>query len=376
MKKNKIIFHVDMNAFFCSCEEIRKPYLKNKPFAIGNPYYNKGVISTSNYIARKFNVFSAQSQIEALKKCPNLIIVPHDMKYYQEMSYKFMNFLSQYTNKILQGSIDEAYLDMTQYSNFLDKAKEIQEKLLKEIKLPCSIGISYTIFLAKIASDIKKPLGITFVNENNLNKIYDLDIKKIFGIGKKTYPILYKYNIKKVIDLMNSEELIIKNKLLSKENYDEIIKKLKGESNDIIDPEKYKNPKSIGVSQTFNTNLFLEEDLKKELRNISLELFERLEIKTGKTLTITIKYSNFVQKTKSKTINKNFDNLNIIREYSNILFDELWNGNEVRLLGLSISNFIDKSEKNLFNIDNKLDDAIINLQKKYGNKIIKKGIKN
>ena len=365
-----------MNAFFCSCEEIRKPYLKNKPFAIGNPYYNKGVISTSNYIARKFNVFSAQSQIEALKKCPNLIIVPHDMKYYQEMSYKFMNFLSQYTNKILQGSIDEAYLDMTQYSNFLDKAKEIQEKLLKEIKLPCSIGISYTIFLAKIASDIKKPLGITFVNENNLNKIYDLDIKNIFGIGKKTYPILYKYNIKKVIDLMNSEELIIKNKLLSKENYDEIIKELKGESNDIIDPEKYKNPKSIGVSQTFNTNLFLEEDLKKELRNISLELFERLEIKTGKTLTITIKYSNFVQKTKSKTINKNFDNLNIIREYSNILFDELWNGNEVRLLGLSISNFIDKSEKNLFNIDNKLDDAIINLQKKYGNKIIKKGIKN
>ena len=164
MNKVRTIFHIDMNAFFASCELIKRPYLKDKPFAVGARYSSKGVLSTSNYVARKYGVFSAMSVADALKKCPNLIILDSDYQFYIECSKKFFNIIYEYTDLVEQASIDEAFIDVSEIDMHpLDFAKLLQKRIYDECSLPSSIGIAPTKFLAKMASDMKKPMSITVV---------------------------------------------------------------------------------------------------------------------------------------------------------------------------------------------------------------------
>ncbi|PKK96684.1 MAG: DNA polymerase IV, partial [Tenericutes bacterium HGW-Tenericutes-3] len=166
MKNNiKIIFHIDLNAFFASCAVIKDPYLKNKAFVVGgSSTFRRGVVSTASYEARKLGIHSAMNINDAFRIYPKLIFVPTEFSLYKKYSELFFSFLKRYSNLIIEGSIDEAYIDMTEASmkkHPMDLAKEIQDGLMKEYQLPCSIGIAPTLFLAKMASDMKKPLGIT-----------------------------------------------------------------------------------------------------------------------------------------------------------------------------------------------------------------------
>ena len=218
----KIIFHIDMNMFFCSVAVIKNPSLKGKAFAIGRPNTTKGVLSTASYEARKYGIKSAMSTAEALKIKPDLIIVGADGELIREYHNKFVKLIKEYSKLVEVASVDEVYADMTEISKHrhpLEIAKEIQTRLVKEYHLPCSIGIGPTLFLAKMASDMKKPLGLVVLRKRDKEeKLYPLSVSDIYGIGKKTWPLLIENDIKTIGDFF---EISNKEKLeVMKEHFD------------------------------------------------------------------------------------------------------------------------------------------------------------
>ena len=388
MKTNvKIIFHVDMNAFFASVEEIKYPFLKDKPFAVGTRSSKRGVLSTANYVARKYGVGSAMSQAEALKKCPSLIIVDCHFDLYQEYSMMFMNILKEYTNIYMQASVDEAYLDMTKYLEDKDAikvAKEIQNRLLHELGLPCSIGIGPNLFLAKMGSDYKKPLGITVFRYRDVpEKLWPLPIGDMYGIGKKTVPRLNTLGIYKIGDLANFQDKDKLREVMGEKYYLDVINKANGRGTNIIDMNPYVANQSIGTSRTFDEDSDDEDVLKGHLKRITNLVCDRLNKHNyyGKTVSIIIKYFDFTSITRSKTISKYIYLFDDVYEIASDLFDKNWDGRRVRLLGVTVSNVIERTnihkDYDLFDLDiiekeQKLIDVKKNLENKFGAGIIKK----
>ena len=382
----KIIFHIDMNAFFCSVACILNPSLRGKAFAIGRENTYKGVISTASYEARKYGINSAMPLVEAYKKLPDLIVVHIDYKYYEEYHNKFIKLISGYTKLIEVASIDEVYADMTEASK--DKhpivlAKEIQARLLKEYSLSCSIGIAPTLYLAKMASDIKKPLGVTVLRKRDVsNVLYPLSVKEIFGIGKKTYPRLIDNNIKLISDFMNLEN---KNKiinLIGENSYNHAYNCLIGNSTNIVNPNRHSESASISTSATFDVFKTSEADILYELRRMTRDVVNKMNADGyfTKTITITLRDSDF------KTINRQIS----LDDYTNdylIIFDcvaELLEENieekSYRLVGMGVSNLVLGSnlpkEYNLFTINDAetkeetINTLIREFQSKYGEKIL------
>ncbi len=196
---SRVYFHVDLNAFFANAEVLLDPSLKGKPLAIsGNT--RRSVVSTASYEARKYGVHSAMPIQQAVKLCPDLVIVHGHYAYYQDLSNQFMHIIRSYTDLVEQASIDECYMDVTdiifRYQRPLDLAWEIQKKILHETGLQCSIGVGPNMFLAKMASDMKKPMGITVLRIRDVpDKMWPLPISEMRGIGKKTLPLMNELNI-------------------------------------------------------------------------------------------------------------------------------------------------------------------------------------
>jgi len=384
MNNVKIIFHIDMNAFFCSCELIKRPYLENKPFAVGARYSSKGVLSTSNYIARKYGVHSAMSVSDALKKCPNLIILDSDYQYYIECSNKFLNIIYEYTDLVEQASIDEAFIDVTNIDMHpLDFAKLLQKRILDECKLPSSIGIAPTKFLAKMASDMKKPLGITVVRKRDIEKkIFPLDVSDMFGIGKKTSPKLKEMGINTIGDLYNKLDEL--HDFFGDKMYMYIKNTLEGKSSNVVDPERYNTFSSISNSRTSYEPLTNEDEIYEFLEyvaNLTSKRLNKYRVKAY-TITVQIKYTDLKVYSKSKTLNEpisdKYEYYAVVKE----LFDELWNGKPIRLLGSGASNLEEINAKtfDLFHLDvieqeENLNKALDEIDKMYGKNAIKKGIK-
>jgi len=383
MNKAHVIFHIDMNAFFASCEEIKRPYLKDKPFAVGVRYSSKGVLSTANYVARSYGVKSAMTVKDALKKCPNLCILDSDYKFYQECSNHFMSILYEYTDKIEQASIDEAFLDVTDINKHpLELAKEIQERILNEAKLPSSIGIGATKFLAKMASDMKKPLGITVVRNREIKeKIFPLDISDMFGIGNKTSPKLRELGIATIGDLYNKLDDL--RDFLGDNRYYYVKSCLEGKSSNIVDPDRWNSLSSISNSRTSPHPIETEDEAFEFLKLVSDITYNRMTRYNIKayTLTVQIKYTDLKMYSKSKTYNEAVYDLDFYDKIKE-LFEELWNGKNIRLIGVGASNFYEeeKIEYDLFHLDliekeENLNNAIKDIDLKYGKNAIKKGFK-
>lgn len=384
MNNVKIIFHIDMNAFFASCELIKRPYLKDKPFAVGARYSSKGVLSTSNYIARKYGVHSAMSVSDALKKCPNLIILDCDYQFYKECSEKFLNIIYEYTDLVEQASIDEAFIDVTNIDMHpLDFAKLLQKRILDECNLPSSIGIAPTKFLAKMASDMKKPLGITVVRKREIEKkIFPLDVSDMFGIGKKTSPRLKEMGINTIGDLYNRLDEL--HDFFGDKMYIYIKNTLEGKSSNVVDPERYSSFSSISNSRTSYEPLTNEDEIYEFLEyvaNLTSKRLSKYRVKAY-TITVQIKYTDLKVFSKSRTLSEpisdKYEYYAIVKE----LFDELWNGKPIRLLGSGASNLEEINAKtfDLFHLEaieqeENLNKAIDEIDKLYGKNAIKKGIK-
>ncbi|QMS85690.1 DNA polymerase IV [Candidatus Xianfuyuplasma coldseepsis] len=388
-KKYRVIFHIDLNAFFASCEMAEDPTLRDKAIGIGGSS-NRGVLTTANYVARKYGVSSAMSVMEAKRLCPELIILPVNFDLYHTYSEKFFSVLSEYSDTIEKGSIDEGYLDMTALSETmhpLDIANEIQQRLLKEHNLPVSIGIAPNMFLAKMASDMKKPLGITILRKRDVSeKMWPLPIEKMFGIGKKTYPNLKLLGIRTIGDLAQYDDAY-KLGLVLGNRVDEFQQKAFGHDDRTIEPDRYVDMKSIGNSQTYAQDLYEYQDIIGKLTDLTRKVVQRLQAdeSVAKTITIQVRYNDFTQINRSLTREHHTDSFYEILAIVERLYDENQSDKPIRLLGVSVSNLIDSEhffrQLNIFQMTDitKKDEAVIrvldDINEAYGQKIIKKGAK-
>ena len=380
----RIIFHIDMNAFFCSVACILDPSLRGKAFAIGRENSTRGVLSTASYEARKYGIHSAMSQVEAYEKLPSLLVIHIDYSHYVEYHYKFINIIKEYTKLVEVASIDEVYADMTEASKIkhpLVLAKEIQKRLLVELDLPSSIGIAPTLFLAKMASDMKKPLGLTVIRKREIEQVlYPLDVSTIYGIGKKTYPRLKENGINTIRDFMNLENKDKIISLIGENTYNYGYSHILGNSSNVVNPQRYDNQESISESQTFDNYLESIEDILYEMVKMARSVHQKMTKYhyLTKTITITLRDSDFKTITRQKRLNDYTDDLVEINHIISELLEENFIEKRYRLIGVGFSNLIDRNslpkEYNLFTMDEKLekeyeiDNLIKEFQSKFGEK--------
>lgn len=352
---SKIILHIDLNAFFVRCEEIRNPSLEGKPVIIGHSG-RRGIVSTCSYKAREYGVRSGMPTFMALEKCPDAIIIHGDYSYYEEMSNRFFKYLERYSKIIEPASIDEGYIDLTTYlknkSDAYKEIKAIQDGLYKETSLMCSIGVAPTKFLAKMASDMKKPMGITILRRKDIKeKLYPLPIEDFYGIGKKTTPELRKMGINTIGDLANkinnTEEL---NHFFGKFYY--VVKDwVNGFGSDTVDTTPF-DPKSIGNSRTLMKDTNDIEEIKVTLKELCKEVSERAiaQDKIGSTVQIVLKDNQMINGS-FKTINRSVSFDRPINDFNNIYFyacsllEKHLGEHTIRLIGVTLQNLIDKGEE-------------------------------
>lgn len=382
----KIIFHIDMNAFFCSVACILNPSLRGKIFAIGRENSYKGVISTASYEARRLGIHSAMPLSEAYHIKPDLLVVNIDYKHYRDYHNKFINIIKQYTDLIEVASIDEVYADMTEASKKIHPivlAKEIQRRLLAELDLSCSIGIAPTLFLAKMASDMKKPLGLTIIRKREVSSIlYPLSVKEIFGIGKKTYPILINSGINTIGDFMDNDNMDKIIDLIGLNSYEYVVNSVLGKSSDKVMPDRYSDSNSISTSATFDVFLSSTVEILYELRRMTREIWSKMNRANyyTKTITITLRDSDFVTITRQISLDEYTNDFNVIFETVEELLENNIEDKLYRLVGVGVSSLLTKEEipveYNLFTVmskeekELKVDEMISNLQNKYGKNII------
>lgn len=338
---SRIIVHIDLDAFFVRCEEIKNPSLENKPVAIGKDGRG-GIVSTCSYKAREYGVKSGMPMFKAKQLCPDLIIVNGDYNYYEVLSNEFIYYTKQFTNKIEQASIDECYADFTELfkSNNLDINffKRYQEGLYKKTKLKCSIGISITRFLAKMGSDINKPMGITIIRKKDIKKIlFNRAINTYYGIGNKTSSRLKKLGINTIGDLYSSV-LNNKNNLQSFfHDYKYILSTLEGTSSDEINTLKDKKQLSIGTRETLDYDTADYDVIKDNLIkcfDICFERFQNENYLCG-GLTIVFRFTNFKTRTYSKKLITPSDDYEILLD--NLLkdYDLIFDNQLVRQVGVT-----------------------------------------
>ena len=341
------IIHVDMDAFYASVEELDNPDLRGKPLAVGGNEI-RGVVSAASYEARKFGVRSAMSGVLAKQKCPHLLFVPPRFKRYKEISLKIRKIFFDYTDLVEPLSLDEAYLDVTENKKGNPSAsliaQEIRQRIWDELELRASAGISINKFIAKVASDINKPNGQKTINpEEVMSFLEELPVNKFYGVGKVTAAKMHNHGIFTGLDL-KSRSLEELTKLFSNSgaNYYHIVR---GIHKSAVKPNRTR--KSIAAERTFNENISSEVFMLERLENIAVELEKRM-VKSntkGKTITLKIKYSDFTQQTRSKTVDFFMQKTNVFFPLVKELLYQEKLKNSVRLLGISFSNLdVEKKE--------------------------------
>lgn len=344
---SKIIMHIDLNAFFATAEVIRNPALANKPLVVGGTG-RRGIVSTASYEARAFGIHSAMPTYMAERLCPNLIILPSDFKLYSRLSREFFDFVRHYTSLIEIASIDECYADMTEtlknVKNPIEFLANLQKDLYEKTKLKCSIGIGPTKFLAKMASDYQKPMGLTIFRRRDLAQtLWKLPIKSMYGVGKKTYPRLEKIGIHTIGDLATSESEEVKN-LLGK-FYFTLKEWVTGYGSDEVNPEP-DDPKSIGNSRTLASDTDDYDEIRSMIIYLCQEVSERAQAEKmlGSTIQIVLKNSDFSTINRSITLEKPTNDLGIIYLEAMRLFDKNYQGQMIRLVGVTLANLVAFSE--------------------------------
>lgn len=337
---NRKIIHVDMDAFYASVEQMDNPALRGKPIAVGGSE-NRGVVAAASYEARKYGVRSAISSIIAKKNCPDLIFVSPRFDRYKEISAQIQNIFYEYTDLVEPLSLDEAYLDVTVNKKGNPSAtllaQEIRQRIFDTVGLTASAGISVNKFVAKIASDYNKPNGQKTVKpEEVIPFLEQLAIRKFHGVGKVTTEKMYQLGIFTGLELKNkSLEFLEKHFGKSGNFYYNVVR---GIHNSEVKSNRI--TKSVAAEHTFDSNLSSEVFMMEKLEIIASSLEKRLKKHNvaGKTITLKIKYSDFTQQTRSKTMPYFVSDKALILEIvSELLYQERMK-NSVRLLGIALSN--------------------------------------
>lgn len=338
------ILHIDCDAFYASCEELRNPRLKNFPLAVGG-LSNKSIITTANYKARKYGIHSAMPVFIAKELCPDLILLKVDHPYYRKKSKEVFDIIRDYAQIFEQVSIDEAYLKISSKDSYR-LSQTIQKEVFDKTKINVSIGISYNKFLAKLASDWNKPHGIKEISKEDLPLILlDLDIKKVHGLGSHGVEKLRKIGIYTIRDLMKLDQEFLIGLFGKHGTY--IYNVIRGVDDREINPTRQR--KSLGRERTFATNT---NDINK-LNDYLLEISEKIESDLaskdlqGKTVNLKLKNADFKTITRAITLQEPvYKKVAIYLAASDLLKDSYKN-EYIRLIGISISKLSDRNSNQL-----------------------------
>lgn len=342
-KKRKII-HIDMDAFYASVEQRDHPEYRGKPVIVGGPPNSRGVVATASYEARKFGVRSAMSSRRAVQLCPEGIFVYPRFDVYKEVSRHIREIFSRYTDLIEPLSLDEAYLDVSVdkqgIGSAIEIAKLIKQAIKEELRLTASAGVSINKFVAKIASDMNKPDGLTFIGPSQITSFMEqLPVEKFHGVGKVTAEKMKKMGLHTGADLKRLSENEIK-QYFGKPGafYYRIVRGI-----DEREVQPHRETKSTGAEDTFPVDLTEIEEMNSQLARIGSLVTARLKRHNlkGRTITLKIKYSDFKQITRNQSLSFATDDLEIIVKTAQQLLAAVVEQEEkpIRLLGISLSNF-------------------------------------
>ncbi|HLR01383.1 MAG TPA: DNA polymerase IV [Virgibacillus sp.] len=386
LNKRRIIFHIDMNCFYASVEMAYDPKLKGKPLAIaGNPYERKGIIVTSSYEARSKGVKTTMPLWQAKKLCPELLVLPPNFDRYRSASKEIFTILSDITPLVQPVSIDEGYMDVTDFKKDvhpIQLAKDLQQTIIDQLDLPCSIGIAPNKFLAKMASDMKKPLGITVLRKRDLSvKLWPMDIEKMYGVGEKTAEKLRKMGIHTIGELAQFDEYTLRQFLGI--NGERLKDRALGNDQRVVDPDAVYEFKSIGSSQTLPQDTTNESEIQQLMLKLTDNVERRLKRKNaaGLTVQLMIRYHDHKTITRSKKTSTYLYTKEDILRVAKDLWNEHWNSEPVRLLGITVQDVKEKQDiaeqLDLFTYQDRLEkehlyDAIQTLSDKYGKDTFKK----
>ncbi|UZK63803.1 DNA polymerase IV [Mycoplasma mycoides subsp. capri] len=397
---NKTIIHIDMDAFFASCMQLKHPELKNKPIVISNSF-DKSIISTASYEARKYNIKAAMPLFKAKKLYPQIISVKPDMIFINNISYQIWDFIkNNYTNKIEVASIDEAYLDVSDLvknTNVLILAKNIQKDIYDQFNLTCSIGIGFNRFSAKMSTSLHKPNGITLTTTSNFkDNIWPISINKMYGFGQSAAKLLNNTKIKTIKDLallsdvevyqlLNKKGLALKNEAL-------------GLGSDYIN-YLTNDYKSISKEITLNTPIYQYDEIETIILNLSKFISYKLHKNQllCKTIEIKIRYKieeklfdkqkHLTSRHKQITLKNHTNDFEKIYNSALDCFYSLYDQNKgILLVGVGVSKLIHKNQnwvqldienqtkvdKNQIDNALKIENMIFDINKKFKKPVILK----
>jgi DNA polymerase IV (DinB-like DNA polymerase) len=341
----RLIALIDMDYFFAACEELRKPEIKDKPVVVGadpKKGEGRGVVSTANYVARKYGIRSAMPISIAYRLKKDAIFLPVDFEYYEEVSKKVMEIIKQYADRFEQVSIDEAFIDISKkaksYDEALELAKRLKQEIAEKLKLPCSIGVSTNKLVAKMASEAAKPNGVKLVREEEAKEFLSkMPVGNLYGVGRKMREALEKLGYKTVDDLAkaNPVELVQRFRTYGAELYNY--------ANGRDDSEVQENyeVKSVGRERTFERDTDDRDEIVKKISEMSKEVGEQIK-KEGfafKVVTLKLRYSNFEEHLKSRSLTHRSVDANEIESVATELFDKYADkSEEIRKIGVRVSN--------------------------------------
>ncbi|MCE5340507.1 MAG: DNA polymerase IV [Planctomycetaceae bacterium] len=382
----RYILHIDMDAFYASVEQMDNPSLKGKPLIVGGTVQQRGVVAAASYEARKFGVHSALPTSQALKLCPNIILLPVRMERYSEISKQIIKIFNDFTPDVEQLSLDEAFLDVTGSITLFGSAEKIghtiKDRIKTEIGLTASVGIAPNKFLAKLASDLQKPDGFVIITEENKQQILDpLNISKIWGVGKVTAAALNNIGINTIQQLRQTSLKTLQSILGNQA--EDLLLLTQGIDDRPVEPDR--DTKGMSAEETFPKDVSDKAALLEVLFNQVEEVAGRLREENieGKTITLKLRYGNFKTVTRSHTFANSTNVSKVLWDEAKKVFEE-WHGKSagaLRLLGFGVSGLTAEGsgQKLLFseptdNKQKKVDQVFDKIKKKYGGDSVQRKI--
>jgi len=347
----RIILHVDMDAFYAAVEIRENPSLEGKPVVVGSDSreHPRGVVLTASYEARRYGIHTAMSCVEALRRCPDAVFVSVHFELYGRISGEIMATLRGFADRLEPSGIEEGYLDVTQrcggsFARAQELAREIRATIHREHRLTCSIGVAPTKAVAKIASDHQKPDGLTVVTaEEVVEFLAPIPVRKILGVGPKTSERLKELGLETIADVQrtNRQDLVELLGAFGEYVYDVALGRDAGE---VVEPTG--PPESISTETTFEKDLDAYDAVWPELEALAKSLHEQLLLEkfAYRTVTLKARYSNFETHTRSRSLKIHTTDLEPILVLSQMLLKEvLTPGRKIRLIGVRLSNLRERA---------------------------------
>ena len=384
-QRTRQIIHVAMDAFYASVEQRDHPELRGKAVIVAGDPKARGVVSAASYEARKFGVHSAMPTAQALRRCPHTILLPVRMERYAEVSHEIQSIFERYTPLVEPISLDEAFLDVTASTSLFGSAerigRSIKEQIASQTQLTASVGVATNKFLAKLASDLKKPDGFVVITEQDKQQILDpLGVGRIWGVGKVTEKALHSRGIRTIADLRGTGEAELTS--IVGNGAAELLRLARGEDDSEV--EAARQAKSLSSEQTFATDIRDTTILLGVLLEQVEEVAQRLRRRRLKARTVTLKlrYGDFRTVTRSETLRDATNLTQVLWETSERVFGQ-WHRSEsgaLRLLGFGATGlesqeagqatlFPDPEAEKL----ERLDRAMDAIRDRYGRRAVHRG---